>query len=155
MPDTRFPFSNFQKSIVYLEGQPCPSVEHGFQAAKTLDLDKRTWVIEAKSAAVAKQRGRRVALRPDWDKVKNGIMLGLLRQKFALGTPFGRDLLAFEGPIVEYTTWHDLYWGVCSCPRHEGRGQNQLGLLLTMVRGELLRQVKEETPQGEPAREIS
>jgi len=138
MPDSRFLFSNFQESVVYLDGQTCPTVEHAFQAAKTLDPDERKRVIEAKTPASARGLGRKVTLRRDWEKAKNGIMLDLLRQKFAPGTERARELMACEEPIIEYNTWHDTYWGVCTCARHNGKGSNNLGFLLKIVRQELI-----------------
>lgn len=153
MPDARFPFSNFQLSTVYLDGEACRTVEHAFQAAKTFDPAERASVIGAKSPGEAKRRGRKVTLRADWDEVKGGLMLGLLRQKFAPGTENARMLLAFEGSIVEYTIWHDQYWGVCTCRKHKGNGLNQLGRLLTALRLELLAQVAREAVASGPNRD--
>lgn len=138
MPSLRFPFSNFQDSVVYLDGEAYPTVEHAFQAAKTLDSAERKRIKEAKAPGSAKSLGRRVTLRPDWEDVKDGVMLDLLRQKFAPGTKRSRKLIAFKGPIVEHTTWHDTYWGVCTCPEHDGKGLNKLGTLLEMVRQQLV-----------------
>ena len=64
-------------------------------------------------------------------------MRTVLRRKFRL-EPFRTRLLSWEGPIVEETTWHDRYWGICVCPKHGGSGENRLGRLLEEVRGELL-----------------
>jgi N-glycosidase YbiA len=153
MPDPRFPFSNFQLATIHLDGQACRTVEHAFQAAKTLDPTERAWVIEAKTPGEAKKRGRKVTLRPDWDEIKGGLMLGLLRQKFAPGTDNPRKLLAFEDRIVEYTIWHDLHWGVCTCPRHRGQGLNMLGRLLTALRQELLAQAAREGVAEGPVRD--
>jgi predicted NAD-dependent protein-ADP-ribosyltransferase YbiA (DUF1768 family) len=92
----------------------CPTVEHAFQAAKTFDPAERRSVIEARTPAAAKRQGRTVTLRPDWEEREGGIVLGLLRQKFAPGTEYARELVAFEGPIVEYNAWPDVHWGVCT-----------------------------------------
>ena len=29
--------------------------------------------------------------------------------------------------IFEYNTWHDTYWDVCSCPKHNSYGAEQTG----------------------------
>jgi N-glycosidase YbiA len=144
MPNPRFEFSNFQRAVVDLEGRPCPTVEHAYQAAKTLDPVEREWVIASKTAAEAKHRGREVTVRPDWDDIKIEVMFGLLRQKFAPGTRHAEKLLAFQGLIVEYNWWHDRFWGVCTCAGHRRHGANNLGMLLTRIRWELLARVAKE-----------
>ena len=104
---------------------------------KTTDLAERQRVRDAATPAQAKRLGRKVALRTDWEQIKNKVMKTLLRSKFSQ-EPFRSRLLDWDGPIVEYTTWHDRYWGVCVCARHGGQGENHLGHLLTEVRSELL-----------------
>lgn len=140
-----FPFSNFQLSNVKLEdGFTYRTVEHGYQAAKTLSELGRREIRTARTAADAKRLGRSVDLRPGWDSMKLGVMEDLLRQKFAPGTEFARALCEFTDPIVEYNYWHDQYWGDCDCPRHKNiPGQNQLGKLLTKLRTELLQGEKQ------------
>jgi N-glycosidase YbiA len=77
-------------------------------------------------------RGKRVALRSDWEVVKVGIMEQCLRSKFA-GSEL-RSLLLSTGDaeLVEGNTWNDRFWGVC-----RGKGQNHLGKLLMRIRSEL------------------
>src|SRR5262245_14222864 len=116
--------SNFHDSPVDLDGARYPTVEHAFQAAKTFDSAERARVRAAPTPGSAKRMGRRVALRPDWEKVKLGIMEGLLRTKFADPT-LGALLRATAGhELVEGNTWNDRFWGVC-----KGQGQNHLGRL--------------------------
>jgi predicted NAD-dependent protein-ADP-ribosyltransferase YbiA (DUF1768 family) len=59
-----------------------PAVEHAFQVAKTSDPVERAKVRDAKTPVSAKKIGRRANLRPDWESVKVGIMLDLLRINF-------------------------------------------------------------------------
>lgn len=133
-----FPFSNFEpvRGLAF-DGALYPTSEHLFQALKTDDLDWRERVRTAKTPASAKRLGRLVPLREYWDDVKQTVMLTVLRRKFRL-EPFKSRLLAWEGPVVETTTWHDTYWGVCACVRHGGRGKNHLGRLLEALRSDLL-----------------
>ena len=42
-----------------------------------------------------------------------------------------------DAELIEGNTWHDNYWGVCSCSKCNGRGKNRLGKLLMKVREEL------------------
>jgi predicted NAD-dependent protein-ADP-ribosyltransferase YbiA (DUF1768 family) len=74
--------SNFYPVAVSFEGDVYPTVERAFQAAKTLDPAERAQVRGAKTPGSAKTLGRKVKLRLDWETVKVGIMLDLLRIKF-------------------------------------------------------------------------
>ena len=125
--------SNFWPSWVYLDGEPYPTVEHAFQAAKTLDLDERHHVRLAPTPGKAKGFGRRLVLRPDWEEVKVQVMLDLLRQKFAQPSLAERLLATGELDIVEGNTWGDTFWGVDT---RKG-GDNNLGRLLVQIRNEL------------------
>lgn len=77
-----FFLSNFYPSNVEWDGEIYPTVEHAFQAAKTLDAEERRAVQGATMAAQAKHIGRHVTLRADWEQEKYAVMLELLRQKF-------------------------------------------------------------------------
>lgn len=124
--------SNFYPVTVVLSGRTYPTVEHAFQAAKTFDGNARDHIMMAPSAGYAKHLGRLVALRPDWDRVKQRVMLELLRSKFT--NPVLRAQLIETGTheLVEGNTWGDRYWGVCG-----GTGENHLGKLLMQVREEI------------------
>lgn len=109
-------------------------MEHAFQAAKTTRLDERQHLRGCPTAAEAKQRGRQVSLRPDWETVKLGVMEHLLRQKFTTHPGLRRQLKATRPhPLVEENTWGDTFWGVCN-----GQGENHLGRLLMRIRDELI-----------------
>ncbi|KAK3918129.1 Retrovirus-related Pol polyprotein from transposon 412 [Frankliniella fusca] len=86
--------SNFYEITIFLEGERYKSLEHAYQAAKTLDRKERLWVSKAKTAAEAKARGRQVTLRKNWDKLKIQIMQKLIEQKFLTGTIEAEKLLA-------------------------------------------------------------
>jgi ribA/ribD-fused uncharacterized protein len=131
-------WSNFHPAPVRLDGLFYPSVEHAFQAAKTLDPALRETVRRSSTPGAAKRAGRRIPLRPDWEEVKYPVMLALLRQKFRI-PGLGEELLASgHQEIVEDTTgWHDVVWGRCYCLRHGGAGSNLLGVALMQVRTEL------------------
>lgn len=138
MPDPRFAFSNFQPcQIVGRDAIVYPSVEHFYVAAKTTDLAARAHIATL-SAGAAKRYGRTVELRPGWDEMKLRVMLFGLRQKFASGSPYAAQLLAHTDELVEWNTWHDVYWGRCTCGRHNGEKKNRLGVLLSFVRRELM-----------------
>ncbi len=52
--------SNFYAADVELEGAEYPTIEHAFQAAKSLDYAERRAVKNAKSASEAKRMGRKI-----------------------------------------------------------------------------------------------
>jgi ribA/ribD-fused uncharacterized protein len=88
------------------------------------------------TAGAVKRLGRKMVLRDDWEEVKVDIMRDLLIQKFSQ-QPFRRLLLATGDSYLEETnTWNDTFWGVCN-----GKGKNQLGILLMEIRS-YLREIK-------------
>ena len=74
--------SNFKACNIFYDGYYYNSVEHGFQASKTLDHEQRIWVANSSSANIAKSRGQVVTLRPGWDAIKIPIMQDLPFKKF-------------------------------------------------------------------------
>lgn len=107
-----------------------PTVEHAYQAAKTLSPYQRDLIAGLPRPAQAKAAGRRVDLRPDWPAVRLPTMHALLVQKFAPGTPLARRLDATgDRLLVEVNHWGDTFWGVC-----DGAGENHLGRLLMEIR---------------------
>lgn len=123
--------SNFYPVSVTLDGVKYRSVEHAYQAAKTLDPRERSTILLARHANAAKLLGKRLTLRKDWPKVKLGIMEALLREKFA--DEYLADKLERTAPalLIEGNWWGDTYWGVCG-----GVGENHLGKLLMLIRDE-------------------
>jgi hypothetical protein len=124
--------SNFTNVSVWLDGMEFPSVEHAYVAAKTHDLSLRIKATETLTAGAVKRLGRKMVLRDDWEEVKVDIMRDLLIQKFSQ-QPFRRLLLATgDSYLEESNTWNDTFWGVCN-----GKGKNQLGILLMEIRSYL------------------
>ena len=131
--DYRF-LSNFHPCEIILDGDKYASVEHAYQAAKTIDFEERarlqSWNLL--NATEAKRAGRKVTLRSDWGEVKNAIMLDLLRQKFSDDLLETMLLDTQNEDLAEGNWWGDTYWGMCN-----GKGENHLGKLLMKVREEL------------------
>jgi ribA/ribD-fused uncharacterized protein len=131
--------SNFYPCEIIFEGSSFSSVEHAYQAAKTLDGAERAMVRSQPTAGRAKRAGRRITVRDDWDQVRLEVMLQLLRAKFS--DPLLGSALRLTGasPLVEGNRWHDTFWGICTDCRSgcEGVGENWLGRLLVQVRDEL------------------
>lgn len=123
--------SNFADSDVELDGEIYPSIEHAYQAAKTLDTGWREKIRSCKTAGEAKKLGKIVPLHSDWDRVE--VMRGLLKQKFSKGNRM-RDLLDGTGDaiLIEGNWWGDVFWGQSPV----GTGENWLGRMLMEIRDE-------------------
>jgi len=124
--------SNFYVAPIQIDGWHYPTVEHAFQAAKTLDPDQKQAIAEASGPGQAKRLGRQAALRRDWEQVKVPTMAQLLLVKFTQHVRLGRMLGELDGVhLVEGNNWHDQFWGDCYCSRHRAEpGRNKLGKLL-------------------------
>ncbi|KAK3928268.1 Isopentenyl-diphosphate Delta-isomerase II, chloroplastic [Frankliniella fusca] len=63
-------------------------------------------------------------------------MIDLLCNKFVDCSDAERKLLETrERKLIEENLWHDDFWGVCVCSKHQGRyGRNVLGQLLCLLR---------------------
>lgn len=116
-----------------------PTVEHAFQAAKTLDFDTRLKIKRAATPSDAKYLGRIVQLREDWNALRFPIMLELVRYKFKYNDSLRQKLINTGNQgLMEGNTWHDNYWGACTCAMcHIEKKHNVLGKILMMVREEL------------------
>lgn len=122
---------------MFYDGLMFKTTEAAFQAAKTFNLKERTKIAYAETPGQAKRMGRAVTLRPDWEEVKDKVMLDILRLKFTKGSEYARRLDdTGQAILVEGTTWHDHYWGCCSCARCKGEGRNVLGQILMQIRDE-------------------
>lgn len=132
--------SNFYHSPFCYQGNIYPTAEHAFQAYKTLDGTQRIIFHSADltndrtelSPGQAKQLGRKLDLREDWEEVKVDVMRDVLRAKFEFYPC--REMLLETGDqeLVEGNHWNDTFWGVC-----RSKGKNTLGKLLMEVREEL------------------
>ena len=83
--------------------------------------------------AALEGRDRQNPLRPDWEEVKNKVMLQAFRMKFSQNPEIAKELLATGDAILIEHTRNDDYWA----DGGDGSGKNKLGLLLMQVREEL------------------
>ena len=143
MPDeksiTRFSgqyrfLSNFYplKEGVLLADLVYPTVEHAYQASKTVNVMQRRLIQQAFSPGEAKRLGKKVSMRPEFEDIKVQVMLRLVRQKFK--NPFLANILVATGDrvLVEGNDWGDQFWGESPV----GTGKNKLGKILMKVRKE-------------------
>ena len=126
---------NFYPSLIIVHGHKFPTVEHAYQACKTVDPLEKVFIRNAPTPGKAKQRGNLVTLVIDWEERKDGVMYQLVRQKFEI--PSLKKLLLKTGTryLIEGNAWNDTYWGQCPL----GTGKNKLGIILMKVRSELSR----------------
>lgn len=125
------------KPITDRFGLPYLSVEHAYQAAKTLNPEERKLIANLVGKSEqwygfpAKEAGQRVKLDPKWDERKLKVMKHLLEQKFKQ-TRFLEALRSTgTSPIAEIDPrGRDLYWARTPT----GQGRNELGQLLELIR---------------------
>lgn len=124
--------SNFVAVEVIFEGVTYSSVEHAYQAAKSLNKIWREtcadWTIPS---GKIKQLSKDVLIRKDWHDVRKGIMKDLLYQKFKQ-EPYMTLLLDTGNlEIEEGNNWGDTFWGISL---KTGEGQNLLGKMIMEIR---------------------
>jgi ribA/ribD-fused uncharacterized protein len=131
-PDgSHMPLSNFFPHPIVYEGVQYATIEHAFQASKSLEDYVRRQVAAQPSPSKAKKMGRALVLRMDWESIKIGVMRDLIRVKF-WDAVLGPWLVSTGDAYLEETnTWGDRFWGV------DGSGENWLGFILMGVRAEL------------------
>ena len=127
--------SNFAEAKTSWDDKIYPTVEHAFQAVKTLDENQRETIRLSPTPGKAKRLGRKVVLRNNWEIIKEKVMLELVNRKFKDSTL--RQLLIDTGDatLVEGNTFHDNFWGNCTCSKCQHKpGKNMLGHILMRVR---------------------
>jgi len=121
--------SNFHPSTIYVGKKSYPTVEHAYQAHKTLDESLIEIIRKAPTPGDAKKLGKSLVLRSDWNEIKVSLMETFIEKKFE--SPFLRSMLLKTGDaeLIYGNTWNDRFWGVC-----RGSGQNELGKILMAYR---------------------
>lgn len=123
--------SNYYSRNFVWEGLLYRNAEAAFQSAKCTDSIGRLNFTNLPPNR-AKALGRRVYLRDDWEKIKDDVMLSIIRAKFSEPSMKKKLLATGDQELIEGNTWNDTYWGVCN-----GIGENKLGQILMRVRNEL------------------
>lgn len=127
-----YPFlSNFYECKIEWNGIVYPSVENAYQAQKCPELAMSFLDITPNKA---KNFGKKVRVRQDWDDIKLRLMFDLVKQKFQDPELLAK-LRGIKGPIVEHNWWHDNYWGACTCDKCRSKTKfNRLGSILEWIR---------------------
>lgn len=131
--------SNFWKVEIEYEDVLYPSVEHAYEAMKTTDKWIRQTIANQETAGRAKNYGKYIELRKDWESIKDNIMLELNRIKYCDRELRQKLLLTGTVELIEGNHWHDNYWGECSCTDclRFPPGNNKLGKILMQIREEI------------------
>lgn len=130
------PLSNFYPASIQVEDRIWPTVEHFYQAYKTIKQKQQEQIRATEDPWEVKRMGNSCELRPDWEKVKDSVMLVALRAKYGQHEQLRRFLVSTEPYLLAEDSPTDDYWGIAN------NGQNMLGELLIKVRRELIREVE-------------
>lgn len=130
--------------IVY-DGLTFSSVEAAYQAQKYKDPAEKEKFTHY-PAYIAKRAGKKKkGLREDWDEVKLDIMTDLIKYKFNY-PPYLESLLStYPEELIEGNSWHDNYWGNCTCEECKDiPGENYLGKILMKIRDDEIEKRKKK-----------
>jgi len=126
--------SNMYEVNFEWDGRRYHNSEAAFQSAKSLDASQRD-LFSDMNGVTAKRAGKKVQLRPDWERVKDNIMEEVVRAKFSQNPQLAKMLIdTGDMELQEGNRWHDTYWGVDVV---SGKGENHLGIILMKIRAEL------------------
>ena len=127
-----FFLSNFYESPVIYDGITYLNNEAAFQAQKTLNKKQRL-KFAMLNPSRAKEMGRSISLRPDWEEIKINVMYEICKAKFTQNENLKRSLLnTGNAELIEGNNWGDKIWGQVN-----GIGENNLGKILMRIREEL------------------
>ena len=135
-------FSNFSPHGFELDGVWWPTSEHYFQARKFAGTPYANKIRQAPTPSEAAKLGRlrSFPLRPDWQNVKDQVMLQGVLRKFETHADIRAVLLSTGEEVLVENAPTDYYWG-CGA---DGSGQNKLGQVLMTVRTTLRSHVVQE-----------
>lgn len=134
--DYRFLSNFYIGNPLKVHGMTFQTSEHLYQALKTIDPVEVKAILSCQSPGEAKRLGKTLTLREDWDSIKDRAMELCVSHKFMANNDLLIRLLETGSEfLVEGNSWHDNYWGACSCDRCQGVEQhNKLGYTLMRFR---------------------
>lgn len=129
--------------VIRGDGKTYPSSEHIYQSLKSEDLNWRSIIRlidkPEKTKTIAKHSLKTLMangattflIREDWHDIKLSIMEKTVQEKFKQNPELMEKLKFTFGLIQERNCWGDTYWGTV-----KGSGENHLGKILMLIRGE-------------------
>lgn len=135
-----FFLSNFFLSDMKIRESIYKSAEHLYQAVKVSEKSDSEKIRDSATSKSAKILGRFFKIRPHWDVDKIRVMERILRLKFRKAKL--RRLLRETGDkqLINQNYYHETFWGVCGCTKHQRTGQNMLGKILMKIRADFINQ---------------
>jgi hypothetical protein len=124
----------YEEKPIIIRGETWPHSEGYFQAMKSYgssDFGQIKGKVKLSDPMTSWSIGQSCKLRPDWENVKDEIMMDALRSKFR--DPFLRDLLLSTGDLPLVQIKNCPYWG----SGRYANGKNMLGVLLQKLRKEI------------------
>lgn len=114
--------SNFYPAKIKFQDIEYPSVEHAYQAQKTIDIEERKQIALLKTPGEAKKWGRKIKkegrLRHDWENFNLILMQTLVFNKFMTHENIKRKLLdTGDAKLIEGNYFHDCFYGSCFCDK--------------------------------------
>ena len=132
--------SNFWLCDIWYEGKLYKSVEHAYQAAKCTNENDKDDIRKVPKPSMAKNLGKHIDLRPDWESIKLNVMMELVTNKFITHEALKQKLLLTgDAELIEGNYWDDTFWGICN-----GKGENWLGEILMSVRGDMKHKLEKQ-----------
>jgi hypothetical protein len=110
-----------------------PSVEHAYQASRTLDRREQVIIRDSISPERARKLGRKVS-RIDWDSKRINVMKRLIFDKFNQHLDLTFKLLLTKNAKI-INPVYDQFWGIGK----NKKGSNILGSIIMNNRSEIIR----------------
>lgn len=130
--------SNMFNCNITIDNNVFTNAEAYFQSLKCRNLDDVAKFVGIEGSK-AKQLGKKIDLIDNWNDIRYETMVKVLFAKFNQNEELKQQLIdTYPNELVEGNHWHDNYWGVCSCDKCSGKGQNSLGIALMQVRDSYL-----------------
>jgi ribA/ribD-fused uncharacterized protein len=146
--------SNFHNAVITIDNLQYPTNEHFYQAMKATDPLMAERIRSAQTPGSAKNLGRTIPCREDWnDVVGTPALQAIFQDDKGTVVQLVKDHFMYTGLIAKFTQRAELreallltgdeelieasptdyYWG---CGK-DGTGQNKLGRMLQLIRREL------------------
>jgi GTP cyclohydrolase II len=127
--------SNFCCAPITVFEQSWSTSEHYYQAQKFSDIAIQRQIRHAPTPDEAFSLSRKYAhlVRCDWDEIKLSVMAFVVREKFLQNPKLANQLIKTGDANLTEHSHKDEFWG----DGGDGKGQNQLGIILMQVREEL------------------
>jgi len=128
--------SNFYKSDIVYDNVSYPTVEHFYQCNKMLNSKDFDILLNERNPGKVKRIARHKPMKNNWDDIKKSVMnIGVLN-KFIQNIDIQNKLIdTYPSFLIECNTWHDNYWGHCTCKKCASQCHyNILGNILMEVR---------------------